>query len=188
MRDRSAVRLAGPPAMILLALLTAGCGLVGGPQSLRQDAPQVMTVTSTVIERGTIPRRYTCHGTSRRPQSPPISWSGAPPGTRSIAFVLDDADAPITPFVYWIVFDIDPATTDIPVGQLPEGARQAQNSLGRAGYDPPCPRGGNHKYRFTVYALNSVLTQGNGAPLKSAWTAIARHAIARGRLTGIADP
>jgi Raf kinase inhibitor-like YbhB/YbcL family protein len=187
-RDRSSVRLAGLSAMVLLSALTAGCGLVGGPQALRQDAPQVMTVTSTVIERGTIPRRYTCRGTSRRPQSPPISWSGAPPGTRSIALVIDDADAPITPYVYWIVFDIDPATTDIPAGLLPEGARQAQNSLGRASYDPPCPRGGNHKYRFTVYALNSPLTQGNGAPLKSTWTAIARHAIARGRLTGIADP
>jgi Raf kinase inhibitor-like YbhB/YbcL family protein len=167
-------------AIVLAVLLASGCGLVGGPKGLQQDAPQVITVTSPDFSQGIIPRRYSCHGA----ETPPIYWSGAPQGTKSIALVVDDSDAPITPYIYWIVFDISPATTDIQAGQLPPGARQADNSRGQARFDPPCPSAGSHMYRFTVYALDSVLSEPNGAGLKQTWQAIAAHAIARGRLTG----
>ena len=102
---------------------------------------------------------------------------------------MDDAAAPITPYIYWIVFDIPEATTDIQDGpQLPPGARQADNSLGRPSYDPPCPDSPGHSYRFTVYALQSTLNLPNGAPTLSAWTAIAKSAIARGRMAVAAAP
>jgi Raf kinase inhibitor-like YbhB/YbcL family protein len=180
-------RRARRAAMLAAVPLLTGCSLFGGPNALRQrqDAPQVMTVTSPVFGRGVIPRQYTCHG---RGDSPPIYWSGAPPGTKALALVVDDADAPITPYIYWIVLDIPPATTDIQPGQLPPGARQADNSRGFAGYDAPCPIQQSHQYRFTVYALSSPLQLGNGASAKAAWTAIAGSAIARGRLTATANP
>lgn len=179
--------LARRAAALLAAVpLLAACGLLGGPQQLRQDAPEVMTVTSPAFGQGIMPGEYTCHGRGR---PPPIYWSGAPQGTKSLALVVDDADAPITPYIYWIVLDISPATTDIQAGLLPPGARQADNSRGFPGYDAPCPIHGSHKYRFTIYALSSAyvmssaLRLGNGASAKAAWTAIARSAIARGRLT-----
>jgi Raf kinase inhibitor-like YbhB/YbcL family protein len=165
--------------------LLSGCGLIGGPQALRQDAPDNMTVTSQMVVRGTVLGQYTCHGAG---QSPPIQWSSPPTGTKSLALVVDDAAAPITPRAYWIVFDISPVTRDMQAGALPTGARQARNSLGQARYEPLCPAGGRHHYRFTVYALSAVLHQGDGTPLKEAWTAIARDAIARGRLTVAAVP
>ena len=177
-------------ALMATVPLLAACGLLGGPQQLRQDAPQVMTVTSPAFGQGVIPAEYTCHG---RGKPPPIYWSGAPQGTKSLALVVDDADAPITPYIYWIVLDISPSTTDIQAGLLPPGARQADNSRGFPGYDAPCPIHGSHKYRFTIYALSSayamssVLRLGNGAGVKAAWTAIARSAIARGRLTATAN-
>jgi len=161
-----------------------GCGLLGGPGALRQDTPQVITVSSPVFNLGVIPRRYSCHGA----ESPPIFWSGAPHATKSIALVVDDSNAPVAPYVYWIVFDISPATTDIQAGRLPPGARQADNSRGQATFDPPCPANGSHMYRFTVYALDSVLSERDGAGLESMLRAIARHAIARGRLTGTVNP
>ena len=171
-------------AVTTAAVLLAGCSLLTGPKQLRQNAPQVMTVTSPLFGRGAIPPQYTCHGHGG---SPAIYWSGAPAGTRSLALVVDDADAPITPYIYWIVFDIRPTTTDIQAGrQLPPGARQADNSRGFAGYDAPCPIHGSHSYRFTIYALSTLLHLGNGASAKAAWTAIARNAIARGRLTATA--
>jgi len=182
-RDRTARTRARQAALLAAVPLLAGCGLVGGSKALRQNAPQEMTVTSPVFGQGNIPRQYTCHG---RGDSPPIYWSGAPQGTKALALVVDDADAPITPYIYWIVLDIRPATTDIQGAQLPPGAQQADNSRGFAGYDAPCPIHGSHRYRFTVYALNSPLQLGNGAPAKAAWTAIARSAIARGRLTATA--
>lgn len=178
-------RPAWPAGMIVLAMLLGGCGLVGAPQALQQDAPEVMTVSSPVFAQGVIPRQYTCHG---RGESPPVYWSGVPQGTKSIALVVDDSDAPIIPYVYWIVFDISPTRSYIQPGKLPSGARQAVNSRGQVNFDPPCPHTGSHQYRFTVYALNSVLGQSNGAGLTDAWTAIAKHAIARGRLTATARP
>ncbi len=171
-------------AAVLAAVpLLAGCGLVGSSRALRQDVQQEMTVTSPVFGQGVIPRQYTCHGHG---DSPPLYWSGAPQGTRALAVVVDDADAPITPYIYWIVLDISPATTDIQAAALPPGARQADNSRGFAGYDAPCPIHGSHRYRFTVYALSTPLRLGDGASAKAAWTAIARTAIGRGRLTATA--
>lgn len=158
-------------------VLLSGCGLFGKSRVLH-DAPQDMTVTSPVFADGVIPSQFTCLGAG---QSPPVFWSGAPAGARSFALVVDDSQAPITPYVYWIVFNISPGT-DIEPGMIPPDARQADNSAGSAKYQPPCP-GHNHQYRFTVYALNSPLRLPDGTGLREAWTAIAAHAIARGRLT-----
>jgi Raf kinase inhibitor-like YbhB/YbcL family protein len=128
-----------------------------------------------------MPLRYTCAAGSKV-TTPPLSWAGAPQGTKSIALVFDDSDAPITPYVYWIVFNIGPATSALIEGQLPPGARQARTSTGSVGYDPPCPGTASHGYRFTVYALNTVLNLPNGAPLDATSRAIAAATIGRGRL------
>jgi len=130
-----------------------------------------------------MPSQYTCHGAGL---SPPLSWSGAPSAqVKSFAIVADDSRAPITPYIYWIVFDIGPTTSDIPQGGLPTGAEQAMNSKGTIGYDPPCPTGppgGFHDYRFTVYALDARLNP-HLSGLRATWMAIARHVIVAGRLT-----
>lgn len=179
------MRAAAIAAGCLLLAAQAGCSLVSASITFSGDAPIKITVTSPVVTKSVIPARYTCHGTGR---SPPLHWSGAPPGTKTLALVADDSDAPITPNIYWIVFDINPTTTDIQAGQLPPGARQAMNSAGHAAYDPLCPNDRAHSYRFTVYALRSALSLPDRAALMPAWMAIARAAIARGRLTVIAKP
>lgn len=168
-----------------IAVLLSGCGFSAGSSSLTPDAPSSMTVTSAAFGQGVLPGRYTCRGAKT---SPPLNWSGAPSGTKSYAIVVDDAAAPITPYVYWIVFDIPPAATDVQDGLLPPGARQADNSTGRTGYAAPCPDAPGHGYRFTVYALGSMLNLPNGASTLSAWTAIANSAIARGRIPVRANP
>ncbi|MGH3276177.1 MAG: YbhB/YbcL family Raf kinase inhibitor-like protein [Streptosporangiaceae bacterium] len=176
-------------AGVLAVSLLNGCGVKGGPKALLDETTETMTVTSPMVDQRVMSSQYTCDGTR---QSPPIFWSGMPPGTKSLALVVDDAAAPITPRVYWIVFDISPVTTDLQAGAadqqagsaLPSGARQARNSTGRVGYDPPCPpAGGSHRYRFTVYALSAMLDLPDGVAMKAAWVAIAPLVIARGRLT-----
>jgi len=189
--------------MAVCSLLLTGCGLLGKPQPLSADAPLDMSVTSPEFAGSVIPSRYTCHGAG---ESPPISWSGAPPGTKSLALIVDDSDAPISPRVYWIVFDIGAGTTDLQVGPpitaasgsarrpppatLPPGARVAYDSAGEAGYTPPCPRGAPHSYRFTVYALNTYFGTSlpDNARLLQAWTSIAAHVIGRGTMTATALP
>ena len=186
-RDRT--RRAGRPlraraagAALLTVLTLAGCGTAGYGAPV---APSLMSVRSEAFVAGTLAQRYTCHGAKI---NPPLNWSGAPPGTKSLALIVDDSSAPITPTIYWLVFDINPGATDIQEGSLPTGARQALNSAGTAAYDPPCPRGHPHSYRFTVYALNTALKLASGAPLQSAWTAIAAATIGRGRIVVTGSP
>ena len=171
---------------VLAASMLSGCGLLSGPSALQQeDDPQVMTVTSPEFGQGVpIPRQYTCHGAG---ESPPLSWSGAPTGTKALALVMDDAGAPITPYVYWIVFNISPETPDIQAGRIPVSADVAANSRGTVGYAPPCPAH-SHQYRFTIYALNAPLPLHNGVSLPTVWAAIASHSIGRGRLQDAVNP
>jgi len=172
-------RAAGAAALAVLALTGCTAGY-GAPV-----APSPMSVSSEAFISGVLAQRYTCHGAKI---NPPLSWSGAPPGTKSIALIVDDSSAPITPFIYWLVFNISPGATDIQEGSLPTGARQAQNSTGAATYDAPCPSGQRHLYRFTVYALRTTLTLSNGAPLRPVWTAIAAATIGRGRIVVTGNP
>ena len=156
----------------------AGCGLFSSGVTLTN--PSVMTVSEGAFVHNTMPTRFTCAATHS--PSPPLTWAGAPAGTKSIALVVDDSNAPITPYVYWVVFDIGPETSALLEGQLPHSARQARGTAGFDTYDPPCPGQGGHTYRFTVYALDKVLNLPNGTSLQSAWQAIAAATIGRGRL------
>jgi Raf kinase inhibitor-like YbhB/YbcL family protein len=156
----------------------AGCGLFSSGVTLTN--PSVMTVSEGAFVHNTMPTRFTC--AAAHSPSPPLTWAGAPAGTKSIALVVDDSNAPIKPYVYWVVFDIGPETSALLEGQLPHSARQARGTAGFDKYDPPCPGQGGHTYRFTVYALDKVLNLPNGTSLQSAWQAIAAATIGRGRL------
>ena len=181
-------RWAAAGMALMSALTLAGCGTAGNGAPV---PPRTFSVGSEAFAQSGLPPRYilppqyTCHGAR---VNPPLDWSGAPSGTKSFAVVVDDSSAPITPYIYWLVFDIGPGTTDIQEGALPTGARQALNSAHTATYDAPCPDGAPHSYRFTVYALNTVLNLPNGAPLLTVWTAIAAAAIGRGRIAATGNP
>jgi Raf kinase inhibitor-like YbhB/YbcL family protein len=178
---RSILAAAGLAALLLPL---GGCALIGGGTN-PADVPDSMTVTSPDFSHGLGGSAFSCHGAGRHPV---IYWSGAPHGTRAFALVMDDAAAPITPYIYWIVFNISPQSSDIPAGRLPPGAAQAGNSKGTIGYDPPCPANPGHYYRFTVYALNRMLRLPPKPSAKTAWSAIANAAIARGRLAAVINP
>jgi Raf kinase inhibitor-like YbhB/YbcL family protein len=169
-------------AAALAVLTLAGCGTAGEGA---QVAPSLMSIGSEAFTQGTLAARYTCHGNK---VSPPVNWSGVPAGTKSLALIVDDSSAPITPFIYWLVFDINPGATDLQEGSRPTGSRQALNSAGITGYDPPCPTGHSHAYRFTIYALRSTVNLPNGAPLQKVLMAVAAATIGRGRITVTADP
>jgi Raf kinase inhibitor-like YbhB/YbcL family protein len=169
-------------AALLAVLTVASCGKAGAGAAI---APRAMLVGSAAFSQNVLPQRYTCHGAGI---NPPLDWSGAPAGTKSFALVVDDSSAPITPFIYWLVFHIEPGTTDIQEGMLPTGAREAQNSEGTLAYDAPCPINHSHWYRFTVYALSSEIDMPAGVSLQAVWTAIAAATIGRGRTVALGYP
>lgn len=126
--------------------------------------PASFKLTSTSVLAGdSIPARFTCDGAN---ESPPLSWTGAPEGTRSFALIVDDPDAPGGTFVHWVIYNI-PATADsLPQGiatgvRVPElgEARQAENGFTKTlGYGGPCPpKGPAHNYHFRLFALDRTL-------------------------------
>jgi Raf kinase inhibitor-like YbhB/YbcL family protein len=117
--------------------------------------------SSAFSHNGAIPAEYTCDGDDR---PPPLEWSGVPPGTKSLALIVDDPDAPDPKapkmtYVHWVLYDIPPSVTGLPeaVGKLPDGAREGTNDWKRTGYGGPCPPIGRHRYFFKLYALGRKL-------------------------------
>ena len=118
---------------------------------------------------GAIPRALTCEGTDR---SPALAWSGAPGGTKSLALIVDDPDAPdpAAPrmtWVHWVLYDIPPSASALPAGvqasALPAGTREGSNDYKQTGYRGPCPPVGRHRYFHKLYALDVSL--GDKGPL-----------------------
>lgn len=130
-------------------------------------------ITSTAFQSGgSIPSKYTCED---RDLSPPLAWSGAPPGTKSFALIVDDPDAPDPAkpqrvYVHWVVFNLPAATIALAENAskkgLPKGAVHGKNDWGKTEYGGPCPPIGRHRYFFKLYALDTELT-GLSSPTKS---------------------
>jgi len=164
-------------------LRTAACSGDPSGKEPAMTAPSSITVTSTAFsDGGTIPGKYTCTGED---VSPPLAWTGVPPNAGALALVVDDPDAPRGTFTHWVLLDLAPDLSSIAEGQVPPGAKQANNSAGKASYFGPCPPSGTHHYRFTLYALSDATALPNGAKLDEALKAIDAKAITRGRLTGL---
>lgn len=91
-------------------------------------------------------------------ESPELSWTGAPDGTRSFVVVTYDVTAS---FTHWGIYNIPGSATGLPRDAGVAGSSyglQIVNDFGvGAQYDGPCPPAGvapdTHKYVFTVYAL-----------------------------------
>lgn len=148
-----------------------------------------LTLTSTAFEHGgEIPARCTCEGKNAAPD---LAWSGVPAGTKSLALIVDDPDAPDPKapqrtWVHWVVYDMDPASSGIAQGGkvLPQGARSALNDWNRTGYGGPCPPIGEHRYFHKLYALDCVLGALSPANKASLEAAMQGHILAQAVLLG----
>jgi Raf kinase inhibitor-like YbhB/YbcL family protein len=150
----SAVPPAASPAVTAVQAVpsaTASPGIVATP---------VLHV-GTLEPGATLPAINTCTGAG---ESPEVSWSGIPSGTKSLVLILDDPDAPGGTFTHWIVYNIPPTTGSLGRSQpnqkvLDNGANVGENSGGSRGYYPPCPPvGSTHRYIFRLYAVDTDLT------------------------------
>jgi Raf kinase inhibitor-like YbhB/YbcL family protein len=110
-----------------------------------------------------IPPRFTCDGAN---VSPALSWKDAPEGTRSLALIVSDPDAPDphapkTIWAHWVLYNLPPETRGlreaIPTKGLPADTLEGKNDWGKTGYGGPCPPIGRHRYVHTLYALDTRL-------------------------------
>jgi len=122
-----------------------------------------LLTSSAFDHEDTIPTVYTCDGEDI---SPPLSWSGTPEGTRSLALLVDDPDAPDPEapkmvWVHWLLYNLPPNLTElaeaVDANALPPGTREGLNDWERPGYGGPCPPIGQHRYFFKLFALDAEL-------------------------------
>ncbi len=119
-------------------------------EACRAISPFVLT-SAAFAEGEFIPARNSCEGSNL---SPPLAWSGGPAGTKSFALTCLDPDAPSGTFVHWLAWDIPPEKSSLAEGEKPPV--EGTNGANRVGYTGPCPPqgGGDHRYFFTLYALD----------------------------------
>jgi Raf kinase inhibitor-like YbhB/YbcL family protein len=150
-----------------LAAMVAATTAPGLAQA--QPAGELSLTSEAFAEGANIPLQYSAYGDE---VTPPLSWSGLPEGTVTLALILDDPDDGATPYVHWVLYNIPPSAGGLPKGLVGEGALTSPESL--AGtvqglnnrrsptyYGPEPRRGPAHRYRFNLYALS---VQPNLAP------------------------
>lgn len=157
------------------------CSFIGVPLMALQ-------IESPAFEEGdTIPVRYTCDG---QDLSPPLFWKGEPANTKSFVLICDDPDAPVGIWDHWLLFNMPTDTKELHEGlfnreTLPNGAIQGRNSWGKVGYNGPCPpKGSNHRYFFSLYALDTMLSLPATATKAEIQAAMKGHILAESKLMG----
>jgi len=193
-----------PHHLILLILVMLACTPAQPPVSVNppMDTSQVPTsqaslnavitisLTSPVFQDGgKIPVKYTCQGMDL---SPALNWDQAPQGTKTFALIMEDLDGPRGILTHWIIFNIPAGVSELKEA-VPNQAissslfMQGNNSFGKANYIGPCPPGGqSHRYRFSLYALDTVLTDlTSGATKEQIQNAMQGHILGYGQLIGL---
>lgn len=141
---------------------------------------KLMEITSPAFyHNGFIPARYTCDGQN---EPPTLMVQMIPIGTKSMAVIVDDPDAPVGPWAHWIAWNIKPDSIIIPNKIR---CRQGLNDFGMLKYCGPCPPNGIHHYHFKVYALDCYLMHLNSKCTKyQLEKAMTNHILAFGTLIG----
>lgn len=145
-----------------------------------------LTITSPAIEmNGAIPTRFTCDGKNI---SPELIFSNIPASTQSLALTMEDPDVPHSiradgMWNHWIVWNMPPTTTHIEEGAIPPGI-VGMNTSGKIAYGGPCPPDREHRYIFTLYALDTMLSFPKGSAKEELLQSLAYHLIEKATLIG----
>lgn len=152
----------------------------------------MFSLTSTVVAEGmTLPPKYTCAGAN---VSPPLAWSGAPPGTMSYAIIFTDKS--IMDFKHSAIYDIPASASVLPEDveqvyqpSVPTGAKQTKAWDGGFGYSGPCPPQ-THTYEFKIYALDVATLPGMtmNSTIAQVEAAALDHDLGSTTLTVLGDP
>ena len=143
--------------------------------------------TAAFQNGGLIPKKFTCDGPDI---SPALAWTEPPAGTKRLAVIVDDPDAPAGTWVHWVLYDLPGDARELGEGvakdrQVPDGARQVRNDFGKIGYNGPCPpQNGPHHYFFKLYALDRKTNLKAGANKAELEHAMKGHILAEAEVVG----
>jgi Raf kinase inhibitor-like YbhB/YbcL family protein len=151
------------------------------------DKPFTLS-SSAFTENSSIPSKYTCDEIQ---MPPPLTFSGTPDGTKSLTLIMEDPDVPkqLRPsgvFVHWVIYNIPADKTSIREGE--RTGTPGKNGAGNNEYAGPCPPAeyepSEHRYFFTLYALDSELALSAGATKEEVLSAMQGHILAQTQLMG----
>lgn len=178
-----------PPRKPVRSAVILGSGLLLLLASCKEITTMTLEVTSTAFRNGdAIPKPYTADG---QDISPPLKWADPPSGTRSLAVICEDPDAPRGTFTHWLLFNLPADARELSDNilnekTLPNGARQGANDFGKIGYGGPSPPPGKpHRYFFKLYALDQMLDLPVGSTKGQLRDAMKGHVLAEGDLLGV---
>ncbi|PIA32395.1 hypothetical protein AQUCO_04500180v1 [Aquilegia coerulea] len=158
-------------------------------------------VSSGIDQEGRLPRKYTEEGQGAKKNiSPPLQWNNVPQGTKTLALVVEDIDAPdpngpIVPWTMWVVLNIPPNLSK----GLPEGfsgkeedlggdyadIKEGNNDLKVPGWRVPKLPSHGHKIQFKLFALDDVIHLGNKVTKDKLLEAIEGHVLGEAVLVAI---
>jgi Raf kinase inhibitor-like YbhB/YbcL family protein len=176
---------------ILLVCATTFLMLVCAAPSRGSAAAVGSDSTMTLVSSAfgpdeSIPTMYSLFGDN---VSPDLTWANVPEGTKSLALICRDPDAPAGTFYHWVLFNVPQEASGLPAGlartaALPGGGVQGRNSFHRLGYDGPKPPSGTHRYYFDLYALDVKPALDQSATAERLLESIKGHVLAQASLMG----
>jgi hypothetical protein len=190
---RSRIRAWAAGALLLPALLCpAGGRILAAPAPPAEEKPKMtLTITSpSFAHQGEIPAKHTCEG---RDLSPALAWNGLPEGTKSLALIVDDPDAPDPKapkmtWVHWVLYNIPATATGLAEAvaerDLPKGTLGGTSDYRRTTWGGPCPPIGRHRYFFKLYALDAVLPDLKKPTKAQLLAAMEGHVLTSAELVG----
>jgi len=171
-----------PGKKILTLVVIAYLLMPGAIMGKGVNKMTTLTITSQAFtDKGMIPSRFTCDG---QDVNPSLEWGTMPTGTRTLALIMDDPDAPVGTWVHWVVWNIQSDTRNIKENSVPTGAFQGLNSWKRNAYGGPCPPSGTHRYYFKLYALDTALNLPRTTTKAELEAAMHGHILAQGEIMG----
>lgn len=159
---------------------------------LRHGMASITISSLAFADHAPLPARYTADGEGR---SPPLHWTGIPPGAVSLVLLVEDADSPTPhPLVHAIAVDLPPTDGGLADGALSDdntdtGVHTGRNSYLRTAWLPPDPPPGHgvHRYAFQIFALGAVHEFSTSPGRDELLDALKTHAIASGLLIGTCE-
>jgi len=173
---------------LLLTIPAQSSSPVGSAAARNGGSPVALTLSSTSFSNGgDIAKKFTCDGADVSPQ---LTWSDPPAGTKSLALLADDPDAPVGNWNHWVLWNLPAESRQLTenvakTAQLPDGSRQGLNDFRKAGYNGPCPPPGKpHRYYFKLFALDATLELKGNVSKRALEDAMKGHILAQAEWMG----
>ncbi|GAA4228128.1 hypothetical protein GCM10022254_17510 [Actinomadura meridiana] len=180
------------------ATAVAVAGLPAAAEPPAEPGAAFTVTSSAFAEGGRIPTVHECTSSgdndpSKKNESPPLAWKGAPDGVQSYALIMRDLDN--NSLLHWIIYDIPTTVAELPQNvehvykpTVPAGSRQIyyRGSASLFGYQGPCSPSSVNTYSFTIYALNRAsLTELNeNSTIRTAADAITKASLGSAVVSG----